>query len=245
MRPLTLDDSLRGRVVLITGAAIRLGAYLAEGLAEQGAIVAINHLGLPVEAERLRRDLEVRGHRARCYEADISDPAACVVMAQQVVEDLGRIDVLIHNASSFVKKPFLEIDFDDYSQAMDVNLKGPFFLTQAVARHMLERGQGKVIAIIGNSVHEAWAGGTIHSVSKAALLRLMETISVELAPMIQAAAISPGQVLVSEHGMPVSVSDSLPIGQPKDVLDAVEYICRSTAFLNGAHLVVDGGRSLC
>jgi NAD(P)-dependent dehydrogenase (short-subunit alcohol dehydrogenase family) len=248
-------DDLKGKVALVTGAAQRVGAVIAEALGEAGADVVVNHYRMPEAAAGTVARIRQRGRRAVALEADISSAAACRELVEGVLDRFGRLDFLIHNASTFVRRPFLELTEDDFEESIGVGLRGPLFLTQAAARPMLAQGGGKVIALIGNSLYEAWPDYVSHAVAKAALGRLMELLAVALAPTVQCLGISPDRVLwtSAEHdasqrgdrqgGLVTLDGVDFHAGTAADVAAMTVALCKSGAYLNGAVIPLDGGKS--
>lgn len=251
---MTLDG-----IALVTGGAERVGRVVAERLASDGATVAVNHFGREEAAEATVDAIRRAGGSAVAYEADVSSPDACRALVRQVVADHGRIDYLVHNASSFVSRPFLETTEQEFDTSFDVLVRGPYFLTQAAGAHMIEQGGGKVVAIAGNSCFEGWPMLTCHSIAKSALVRMMEVLSVTLAPTVQCHAVCPAHILNSENGTntdlrarrgEISDGELLRLGEdvvlreggPEDVGELISYLCGSTPYLNGTVISMDGGK---
>ena len=117
-------------------------------------------------------------------------------------QEFGRIDVLINSASIWLKSPFLEITEQDWDTALDINLKGPFLASQAVAPIMLEQGGGVIINITDLSAFQVWEGYTHHAASKSGLVSLTKSMAFELAPTIRVNAIAPGTVLLPPNYTP-------------------------------------------
>jgi NAD(P)-dependent dehydrogenase (short-subunit alcohol dehydrogenase family) len=226
-------------------------------LAAAGADVAVNHLDTPEAAEEVAVGIAGHGRRAAVLQADVSDPGDCRRLVQDTVAELGRLDILIHNASTFVRRPFLELTEEDYERSLGVGLRGPLFLSQAAARVMLDQGGGKIISLIGNSLFEAWPDYVTHAVAKAALARLTELLSVALSPTVQCLAVAPDRVLwtSAEHDAhqrgqrqeangTVMVDDvRFRTGTAEDVAELVVALCKAGPYLNGAVIPLDGGKS--
>jgi NAD(P)-dependent dehydrogenase (short-subunit alcohol dehydrogenase family) len=222
-------ENLEGEVALVTGAAEGVGAVVARALAEAGADVSVNHLRQPDAAAETCAAVVACGRRAIAVDADISSPARCRELVATTVDQLGRLDLLIHNASSFVSGPFLELTEDDFERSFGVIVRGPFFLSQAAAPVMLQQGSGKIVAILGNSLWEAQPDLVSHTVAKVALARLMEALAVALSPNVQCLGVAPDRLLDT--------------GGAEDVATLIVELCRSSAFLNGAIVPLDGARS--
>jgi NAD(P)-dependent dehydrogenase (short-subunit alcohol dehydrogenase family) len=252
-----------GRIILITGAAERAGASIALAFADAGATVYINHLDRAQQAAATV-DVAVErgfGDRVHPFEADIADPAAVQAMVDEIVRRAGHIDVLLHNASTFRPRPFLDLTVDDVDLSFGVNLRGPLLLSQAVGRVMLERGEGRILAIIGNSLTEAWPDLLPHIVGKSALARLIEQLAVAFSPVIACNSVAPTQFFRSDDG----VNDALRVARGEspvtadttdikgivvrettldDVIAVLMFLADAPASVNGVTIPVDGGRLL-
>ncbi|MBN9193997.1 SDR family NAD(P)-dependent oxidoreductase [Microbacterium sp.] len=254
---------LDGRIVLITGAAERAGAQIALAFAAAGATVFVNHLGQSAQARELADHADgVPGSgRVRPVEADIADPTASRAMVDAIVGEAGRIDLLLHNASSFRPRPFLELEVADVDASLGVNLRGPLFLSQAVAAVMMAQGDGRILAILGNSLSESWPELVPHVVGKSALGRLMEQLAVALSPIVACNSVAPTQFYRSDDGVnddlraargetPVhgelSEVKGIPIRETalRDVIDVLLFLADAPRSLTGATIPVDGGRRL-
>ncbi|MCJ7702403.1 MAG: SDR family oxidoreductase, partial [Anaerolineales bacterium] len=170
-------------------------------------------------------------------------------LVQKTIDHFGRVDVLINNASIWLKAPILEITEEQWDLALDVNLKGPFLASQAVAPYMQKQGQGVIINITDLSAFQTWPGYAHHAASKAGLVALTKSLAVELAPQIRVNAIAPGTVLLPEDAPPEKVEWAVEksllkrVGEPQDVARLVAFLIESE-FTTGSVYFVDGGRSL-
>lgn len=192
---------LTDRVVVITGAAERAGRVFAQRFGAAGAAVVVNHLpGQEVLADQVVDAVTAAGGHAVRVAADITDVTQTVSLVDAAVREFGRLDVLVHNASTFVPTPWLDVDEADFERSFGVNLRGPFFLSQAAARVMLAQGEGRIIALVGNSLSEAWPQFVPHGVAKTALARLMEQLAVALAPVVACNSLAPAQFFRSDDG---------------------------------------------
>jgi NAD(P)-dependent dehydrogenase (short-subunit alcohol dehydrogenase family) len=250
---------LSGQVALVTGGAERVGAVICRALAEAGADVAVNHLDREAAALETVAAIADTGRRAVALEADVSSPEQGRALVERTVAALGRLDILVHNASTFVRRPFLEITEDDFEESFGVGLRGPFFLSQAAARVMLAQGSGKILALIGNSLYEAWPDYVSHALAKRALADLTELLAVALSPTVQCLAIAPDRVLWTspEHdrhqrgersngdgpGTVVVEDVAFRTGTAEDVARLVVDLCGFGPYLNGAVIPLDGGKS--
>ncbi|RPI87397.1 MAG: SDR family oxidoreductase [Chloroflexi bacterium] len=240
---------IKDSVVLITGAAMRVGRDTALYLAKQGANIAFSYY-LPGEPWQVTmNDIESYGVKAFAKQVEVRNAAQVKRLVDETMAKFGRIDVLINNASVWLKSPFGEITEEQWDLAMDVNLKGPFFVSQAVAPHMTARQKGVIINITDLSAFQVWPGYAHHAASKAGLVTLTKYLAVELAPYVRVNAIAPGTILLPENPTPEKIKWATDksvlkrVGSPEDLARMVEFII-TNKFLTGSVYFVDGGRSL-
>lgn len=240
---------LQGKVVIVTGAARRVGRAIALALGRRGARVAIHYNRSRAEAERVADDLrESFGRDAMTVKAELADPRAAGRLVSEVAERYGAIHVLVNSASLYERTPFPGASVKDWDDHMDVNARAPFLLAQAVAPHMRKAGEGKIINIADWSGCRPYADYIPYCVSKAALLCLNTALAKELAPEIQVNAILPGPVLLPERSTPRLAKAAARatllkrLGSPEDVAQAVLYFVEAGDYVTGAALPVDGGR---
>lgn len=240
---------IKDSVVLITGAATRVGRQVALYLAERGAHISFSYYLETEPWQQTLDEIEALGVKAMAMPVEIRDSAQIKQFVQKTVEHFGKIDVVINSASIWLKAPFLEITEADWDLAMDINLKGPFLMAQAVAPYMLKQGNGLVINITDLSAYQLWPGYAHHGVSKAGLAWLTKAMALELAPHIRVNAIAPGTVLLPENAPPEKVKWAVEksvlqrVGSPEDVARMATFLIEND-FTTGAVYFVDGGRSL-
>ena len=180
---------------------------------------------------------------------DVREPGAPQQVVEQVITRFGRLDILVNNASVWLRAPFLEITRDAWQAALDINLTGPFLMSQAVAPQMLKQESGLIVSITDLSAYQTWAGYAHHAATKAGLVALTRVMAAELAPHVRVNAIAPGTVLlpegVGEAKVNWAVQNSLlkRVGRPEDVARTVLFLVDSD-FTTGAVYFVDGGRAL-
>lgn len=236
-------------VVLITGAAQRVGRAVALELARRGARIAFSYYTDDEPWQEALTALESSGARALACRADVTRSVDVQALVDAALAAFGRIDVLINNASIWLKKPALEISESEWDAEMDINAKGPFLMSQAVAPHMLAQGSGLIINITDLSAFQVWTGYAHHSASKAALVALTKVLALEWAPAVRVNAIAPGTVLLPDDATEqkrqwaVDKSALKRIGHPLDVARTVIYLIEED-FATGGVYFVDGGRSL-
>ncbi|RJQ91298.1 SDR family NAD(P)-dependent oxidoreductase [Amycolatopsis panacis] len=253
---------LDGRTVLITGAAERAGREFARRFAAAGAAVAVNHWKQPELAEETVELIRSAGGDAIAIEADVSDTAQARSLVDRTLAWRGDLSVLIHNASSLRAKEFEDVTEDDFDAAFGINIRGPFFLSQEAAKVMRKQGHGRIIALVGNSTNEAWPNLIPHSLSKTALIRLMEQLAVALSPAVQCNAVAPTQFFRSDDGTndalrryrgePLVEGDTYRVGtryefrngDADDVAETLLFLSTCSPYLTGTVIRLDGGKAL-
>jgi NAD(P)-dependent dehydrogenase (short-subunit alcohol dehydrogenase family) len=251
MRPHAPEQvkELTGKVALVTGGAVRVGLEIARALADAGADVAIGYRRSAAEARAAVRDLEARGVRAAALRADVARPREARALVASAVRRLGRLDILVNNAALFFRTPVLTTTIVQFDRLLAVNLRAPFFLSQAAARAMGRRG-GRIINIADVGAVRAWAGYVPYGISKAGVLMLTRGLAAALAPRIQVNAVAPGVVLLPEGFPRVSgrrLTARIPMGRhgrPADVAQAVRFFATCSDYITGQVLFVDGGMSV-
>ncbi|MCS6849009.1 MAG: SDR family oxidoreductase [Anaerolineae bacterium] len=240
---------IAGSVVLITGAAQRVGRAVALDLAAHGAHIAFSYY-LASEPWRDTADaIERYGVHSLAMQADVTRAGDVRALAHAALQRFGRVDVLINNASVWLKKPALEISEAEWDAEMNLNAKAAFMMAQAVAPHMIAQGHGLIINITDLSAFQTWPGYAHHSASKAALVALTRVLALEWAPQVRVNAIAPGTVLLPDDAddakrrWAIERSALKRIGTPEDVARTVRYLIEED-FATGAVYFVDGGRSL-
>jgi NAD(P)-dependent dehydrogenase (short-subunit alcohol dehydrogenase family) len=250
--------TLLGKVALVTGGAQRAGRFIALALARVGADLVVNHFRTAMDAEDTRAQVAALGRRCLILEADVADPGQGRSIIQTTEKEFGRLDVLVHNASNFNRCPVLDVTEEIWESSLGVNLKGPFFLSQAAARLMLKNGSGRIIALIGNSLYENWPQFVPHAIAKTGLAKMMQSLAIALSPQIQCNAICPAsfypsegnqtQVITGQRGEELHDRFSLVQGvklhkgNPEEVAELVVYLAGCSNYLNGVVIPLDGGK---
>jgi NAD(P)-dependent dehydrogenase (short-subunit alcohol dehydrogenase family) len=241
--------NLQGKVALVTGGAQRVGRAISTALGGAGADVVINYKQSQTEAETLLAELEQAGRRATSFRADVSQPSEIGDLIAHVRERFGRLDILINNASVFERSPLLEITEAMWDRVLGINLKAPFFVSQAAVPLMRANGGGTIINIADLSAFQPWPSYAHHSVSKAGLVHLTKIMARALAPEIRVNGIAPGTVLPPADYDGTAGDGTLDRrvlarpGTPDDVIHAVFYLLEGN-FVTGQTVIVDGGRML-
>ena len=245
------ENSFNDKVVLVTGAARRIGAAIVTCLHANGARVAIHYRGSADDAEALAATLNAdRPNSAQAFQADLLSPAAIPDLVAAVVGWGGRLDGLVNNASTFYPTPVGTINEDNWTDLIGSNLKAPLFLSQEVIPHLKDSG-GAIVNIVDIHSRRPLRDHTVYGPAKAALAMLTRSLAKDLAPGIRVNGVSPGAILWPEDGMTDEVQDSIlrqvPLeraGEPDDIASCVLYLLRDAPYVTGQIIAVDGGRSI-
>jgi pteridine reductase len=235
-----------GRVALVTGGAHRVGRALSVGLAEAGMRVAVNYNSAATEADALIRDLTARGHECRAYQADLTHAGAPETLIAEVARDFGGLDVLVNSAAVMQHTPLGEVSVAVWDAMFALNLRAPFFLSQA-ARPWLSAAHGCIVNMADLAAFETWPGYIPHGISKAGIVQMTRALAHALAPEVRVNAIAPGAVLLPDDWDDAARSHfaaTTPLrrlGSPADVVEALLYLIRAD-YVTGDTLLVDGGR---
>lgn len=243
-------NPLHGKVTLITGAAQRIGATLAETLHAEGLNLALHYRKSKQAAHALQQKLNARrADSVVLIQADLLDNAKVTHMVQDAIQAWGRLDVLINNASSFYPTPIGSVSDAHWDEIMGSNLKAPFFAAQAAARALSETA-GCIINIADIHAERPLKTYPVYSAAKAGLVMLTKALACELAPQVRVNAIAPGAILWPEDIDEVTqqriISRSLlkRQGNPDDIARAVLFLVRDAGYVTGQVITVDGGRSI-
>ena len=246
-----MDESLEGRVALVTGGGTGIGRAIALVLGEHGAAVAVNYSRSRADAERTAEALQGRGRRARAVQADVSVEREVEDMVAQVVDDFGRLDILVNNAGTtrFIAHADLDaLTADIWDRIFAVNVKGAFFCTRAAARAMTE---GRIINI-GSVAGVNGSGSSIaYAASKAAIHTMTRSLARALAPRITVNAIAPGLIETrwhtgreDENARRARAFPAGRIGRPDDIAQIALTLATAGNFITGQVIIVDGGALL-
>lgn len=242
---------LAEHVVLITGAAKRVGAALARGFHAQGARVAIHFHRSFDDARSLHDSLNAkRADSAILVQADLLDNAVIPNIVATTIASFGQLDVLINNASTFYPTPLGSISLDHWDDLIGTNLKAPLFLSQAAAPH-LRRTNGLILNMIDIHAQRPLPQHPVYSTAKAGLTMLTRALARELGPEIRVNGIAPGPILWPEGGIDESLKDEIVSktllkrsGSPEDIVRTALFFAIDAPFVTGQILAVDGGRSV-
>jgi len=237
---------LEGKNALVTGAARRIGRAISLALAREGANVALHYSSSEQEIVELAVEIEGLGGQAVTLRADLSDPAELVGLVDRAREALGKIEILVNNASIFPSDTLETVEIENLQRNMEINAWAPLVLTRAIAA---QTEHGHVVNLLDSRVSGFARSHVSYILSKQVLAALTRLSALELAPGIAVNAVAPGLILPppgeGEEYLK-RLATSLPLqrrGTPEDVAAAVIYLV-SSEFVTGETIYVDGGRRL-
>ena len=245
---------LAGKVAIITGAGTGIGQGIAKRLGAEGAKVVVDYIGPSQGAEETQRAVREAGGEAEIVQADITSMNDVKRLIDTTWQRFGTADILVNNAGVEHKSAFWETEESEYDKVMGVNLRGPFFLTQAFVRRLLDAKRGGRIVNI-SSVHEdmAFPGFTTYCCSKGGLRMFLHNLAVELGPLgITVNNVAPGAIVTPINKALLSDKAKLDVLLPKiplgrlgttdDVAGVVAFLASDDAsYVTGSTFVVDGG----
>ncbi len=243
---------LQGKVALVTGAAHRVGKVIAMMLAREGADIVV-HYGRSVEAaQQTAQEIAALGRRVLLHQADMGSWQQAAELGERALAHFGHVDILINSASSFVPNDYFSTTEADFDQAFDVNVKGPFVLSQVIAKAMMASSEAGISGNIINIVDEgAFIPGrryVAHGLSKAALLALTRAQALNFGPKVRVNAICPGPILKppdysDEQWEALRATNPLrALGSAEQVGEIVLFLLTGPQFINGDCIMLDGGR---
>jgi len=238
------------RVALVTGGSRRVGRAIVERLADAGFSVAFTYRSSDAEARALESDLAAHGTSARAIQCDLANlPAAIDEIERQFRTAFPRLDVLINNASLYEPGDLAATDLTLVRRLMTVNVEAPLLLCQRFATD-LRNSNGHIVNMIDLLAERPWPSYLAYCASKAALANVTLSLARELAPQVTVNGIAPG-VVDWPHGFPEVEKEKylkrVPLGRagsPRDVAEAVMYLCTGGNYLTGQIIRLDGGKSI-
>jgi NAD(P)-dependent dehydrogenase (short-subunit alcohol dehydrogenase family) len=245
---------LSGRVAIITGTSRGLGQYMGRALARAGADLVITSRKRD-SLSAFKLEIEALGRRAVPLELDVRDCGSIQRMVEAAHQAFGKIDILVNNAGCNVRKPAVEVTWDDWNLVLDTNLRGTFFVAQAVARMMIPRGYGRIINIGSVTSVCGYAGITPYCASRGGVKQLTMSLADDWGRHgITVNCLAPGwfetaqnRVLYENKEWVEYLRDRIPLkrpGQPADLDGAVVFLAsEASEYVTGQILLVDGGIS--
>jgi len=245
---------LTGKVAIVTGTSRGLGQYLGRALARAGADLVITSRHAET-LEPFRREVEAMGRRAVPADLDVRNYDSIQRMVDAAVQAYGKIDILVNNAGCNVRKPAVEVTWDDWNLILDTNLRGPFFVAQAVAKTMIPRRYGRIVNIGSVTSVFGYAGLGPYTASRGGIRQLTMSLADDWGPSgITVNCLAPGwfktaqtAVLYENKEWVDYLVDRIPLkrpGQPQDLDGAVVFLASDASeYVTGQTLLVDGGIS--
>ena len=245
---------LGGRVAIVTGASRGLGQAMARALASAGAdlVLTSRHLG---SLSRFESEIKALGRRAVSLELDVRSLESIQQMAGAAEQAFGQVDILVNNAGCNVRKPALEVTWDDWNLILDTNLRGAFFAAQAVARGMIQRGYGRIINIGSVTSVAGYAGLAPYGASRGGIRQMTMSLADDWGKHgVTVNCLAPGwfrtaqnEVLYQDQEWVRYLEDRIPLkraGEARDLDGAVVFLAaESSRYVTGQTLLVDGGIS--
>jgi len=241
--------SLTGQVVLVTGAAKRLGRAIALAAADEGADVAITYRNSEREARAVVRELSRRRVEALAVRCDVTDEVGVREMVKEVAATLGGIDVLINNAANYETAEFEKLTVAQWDAIFASNTRGPFLVSREALPY-LRKGRARIVNMGSLGGLKPWATHAHYCSSKAAVHMLTKVMAKALAPEIAVNAVAPGMIDLGEKaatGFMQRMKKQTPMrrnGTADDIAAAVMFFATGPSFITGQILVVDGGIGL-
>jgi gluconate 5-dehydrogenase len=251
---LTKLFDLTGQVAIVTGASRGLGQYFARALANAGADLILTSRSRD-SLQTFESEIKDLGRRAVSLELDVRDEASIERMAAAAQQAFGHIEILVNNAGCNVRKPALDVTWEDWNLILDTNLRGSFFVAQAIARHMISKGYGRIINIGSVTSVAGCAGLGPYGASRGGVRQLTMSLADDWGKHgITVNCLAPGwfkteqnKVLYEDSEWVEYLSDRIPLkrpGQLNDLDGAIVFLAsESSRYVTGQTLLVDGGIS--
>jgi NAD(P)-dependent dehydrogenase (short-subunit alcohol dehydrogenase family) len=245
---------LTGRVAIVTGASRGLGQTFARALAQAGADLVITSRSIET-LRTFQEDIERTGRRALALELDVRDEGSIRHMVDEALGAFGHVDVLVNNAGCNVRKRAAEVTWADWNLVLDTNLRGAFFVAQAVASHMIPRRYGRIINIGSVTSVFGYAGLAPYGASRGGIKQLTMSLADDWGPHgITVNCLAPGWFRTAQNAVMYEdtewlsyLVDRIPLkrpGTPEDLEGAVVFLASdASAYITGQTLLVDGGIS--
>jgi NAD(P)-dependent dehydrogenase (short-subunit alcohol dehydrogenase family) len=243
---------LTGKVATVTGASRGLGQYFGRALARAGADLVITSRKVDSLYE-FQKEIEGLGRKAYPLPLDVRVEESIQNMVERAVEHYGKVDILVNNAGCNIRKPALEVTWEDWDTVVDTNLKGAFFVAKAVAKHMVKRRYGRIINIGSVNCVFGYAGTTPYCASRGGVMQMMKSLADDWGKYgITVNVLAPGwfktaqtAVLFENEVWVEYLTDRIPLnrpGRPHDLDGAVIFLASDASeYITGQVLLVDGG----
>lgn len=245
---------LTGKNAIVTGTSRGLGQFLARALARAGADLVITSRN-PESLKSFQSEIEGLGRNVLPLALDVRDYGSIQEMAAAAITHYGKIDILVNNAGCNVRKPALDVTWEDWNLVLDTNLRGTFFTAQAVGRHMVQRGYGRVINIGSVTCVAGYAGLGPYGASRGGVKQLTMSLADDWGPHgVTVNCLAPGWFKTAQNAVMYEnkewvdyLVDRIPLkrpGQPNDLDGTIVFLASDAgAYITGQTILVDGGIS--
>ena len=245
---------LSGRVAVVTGTSRGLGQVFARALARAGADLVVTSRNRTALAD-FEAEIQALGRRSLSFDLDVRNHASIDAMVASAEEAFGHIDILVNNAGCNIRKPAIDVTWDDWNQILDTNLRGSFFVAQAVARRMIPRKYGRIINIGSVTSVAGYAGLAPYGASRGGIRQITMSLADDWGKYgITVNCLAPGwfrteqnKIMYEDQEWVEYLSDRIPLkrpGRPDDLESAVVFLAaESSRYVTGQTLLVDGGIS--
>ena len=246
-----MNESLSGKVALVTGGARRVGAAIARRLHAAGANVLLHYRDSESDAAKLEAELNAaRARSASRVKAELLAPIAPRALVSAAVQSFGRLDLVVNNASSFFPLELGAIEPSHWEELVGSNLRAPLFICQEAAPE-LAKHEGAIVNIVDIHAERPLKGYALYSIAKAGLAALTRSLAVELAPRVRVNGVAPGAIAwpednqfdPAERSRIIATTPLARTGSPQDIAQTVHFLAVAP-FITGQIIAVDGGRSV-
>ncbi len=245
------SNPLTGKVALVTGGSLRIGAEIVRTLHTAGMDTVIHYRSSGSAAVALQEGLEQRRQDSTLLlQADLAETDSIPSLIKQIEQWRGRLDLLVNNASSFYPTPVGASSEQQWDDLISTNLKAPFFLAQAAA-HLLKQNRGCIVNMVDIHAERPLAGHPIYCAAKAGNAMLIKSLARELGPEVRVNGIAPGAILWPDTEMGTETKKEIlsrtamkTPGNPADIASTLLFLVRDAGYITGQIINVDGGRTL-
>lgn len=241
---------LQGKVAVVTGGAVGIGAAIATELAEKGVKVVVNYNSSNAKANELVSSIKENGGAAVAIQADVSVAEEAEKLIKEAIEEFGQLDILVNNAGITRDRSFKKLSVEDWRRVIDVNLNSIYNTTTPSLEYITQSDAGRIINIASVIAQTGAFGQTNYAAAKAGIIGFTKSLALELArTSVTVNAICPGFIetsMVTE--IPEAVRDQIKakvpqkrFGHPEEIAKGVHYLCEHGSYITGQQLNINGG----